>query len=223
MAKITYAPGTSSPGIVARATKQIGDPFKIGYCLYWCLVNVFKVPGLGDFDHDGDADCMDYWRAAKARGTVVEETDAKKLPVGALAIWSGGSHGYGHAAVVVEPGIIASTDLPRRGTIGKVPATEPHRAWGHDLLGYVLVDGNGFTLMRDTPKPPAKPAPVKYQARAAVNVRKSFTTASDVLGVLKPATKITAEKVVTAGNRQWIVHRYQGKRAFSAAEFFTKL
>lgn len=216
-----YAPGLNGPGTIARAESWIGRSFPPGRCLFWCLTEVYKVPGVGDYDRDGDADCHDYWRAAVKRGEVVETTDPKKIPVGAIAIWSSGT--YGHAAVVVAPGVIVSTDLPTRGRIGRVPITEPARRWGHKLLGYVVVDGNGFTLARDRVEPAPEPAPDVYAVDrgVTVNVRnKPSVTTGKVMTTLKPATKITPLKLVVNEGRVWLAFKTKGQWRYAARELF---
>lgn len=216
-----YAPGLSGDGTIARAKARAGHANRIGWCLYHQLVDVFKVPGVGDYDRDGDADCLDYWKAAVKRGKVVEQTDPKKIPAGALLIWSG--H-FGHAATYLGDGKIASTDAPR-GRWGIVSIDYPHKTWGHTLLGYVEVDGNGFTLLRDTKPPAPAPRQLRYQVAAAagVNIRSAPSTSAAKTGALKKGTKVTADKVVVAEGRHWVSRIQAGRRQYMAREYFTKL
>lgn len=204
-----YAPGTSGTGTRNRAKAWIGRAFSPGWCLYWCLVHVFKVPGLGDYDHDGDADAVDYWKAAKKRGRVVETSDPKDIPAGVLISWTGGSHGYGHAAYSLGDGEMVSTDLPTRGKVGRVPIDKARTQWGLKLVGYVLVDGNGFTLSR-TPAPstPTKlPRPVKYLVTAKTGLRghKTPDEHSPTVWLAKYGSTVQAVATNTGGGREWAV------------------
>lgn len=207
MTKTKYAPGLSGTGTIARARAWVGRKFSPGWCLYWCLTQVYKVPGLGDYDHDGAADAEDYWKAAKKRGTVVETSDPKKIPAGALIMWTGGSGDHGHAAVSLGDGQMISTDLPTRGKVGECPIDLPRSRWGHKLVGYVEVDGNGFTLRREPVEPPPAPKPDVYRVTtpAGLNIRSGPSTRSKVLGLAKKGTKVTAVKVVTGDSREWVV------------------
>lgn len=218
--KIKYAPNA----LKARATalSWVGKKFSPGWCLYWCLVYVYKVPGLGDYDHDGDADAVDYWKAAKKRGKVVETTDPKKIPPGALIMWTGGKHG--HAAFSLGDGRMVSTDLPTRGKVGECDIAEAHKRWGHQLVGYVEVDGNGFTLVQpETPAPP-KPKPEVYKVvpKIGLNARSGPSTKSKVLLAVKQGTKITATKIVTGDSRRWVVDASKPARYY-AMEYLTRV
>lgn len=217
MARTIYAPGTSGIGTRARAKEWLGKSFTAGWCLYWCLVHVFKVPGLGDYDHDGAADAEDYWKAAKARGRVVETSDPKDIPPGVLIMWSGGSRDNGHAAYSLGDGEMVSTDLPTRGKVGRVPIARAHDQWGLKLLGYVEVDANGFTLIKPPSEPPAEPKRDVYQvtARSGLKGHKYANINSTVLGVKRFGSKIEALRVVVVGNRHFVVgtdKRYYAKQ-----------
>lgn len=153
---IKYAPNASK----ARQTALgwVGRKYPPGWCLRFQALEIFKVPGVGDFDRDGHADAEDYWKAAITRGEVVRTSDPAKIPAGVMIMWTDpGRNDYGHAAYSLGDGEMVSTDLPNSGRVGRVKISEATRRWGHKLEGYVLVDGNGFTL---APKPKApKPAP----------------------------------------------------------------
>jgi len=196
MARTIYAPGTSGIGTRARAESWLGKAFSPGWCLYWCLVHVFKVPGLGDYDHDGSADAEDYWKAAKARGKVVATSDPKKIPAGVLIMWTGGSRDHGHAAYSLGDGEMVSTDLPTRGKVGRVPIATAHDEWGLTLVGYVLVDGNGFTLTRSNP--------ANWETTTEVNVRNTPSTRSKILRVLEEGHRFEGKDVVSGGGREWV-------------------
>lgn len=218
-ARTIFAPGTSGTGTRPRALAWVGKPFSPGWCLYWCLVHVFKVPGLGDYDHDGDADATDYWKAAKKRGKVVETADPKKIPAGVLICWTGGSRGYGHAAYSLGNGEMVSTDLPTRGKVGRVPIDRARTQWKLKLVGYVLVDGNGFTLTREPVKAPSKTT-TKYETTTDVNLRKTASIRGKTLRVLKKGERIDGLDIVTAGGRDWL-HTINGN--YVAAAYVKKV
>lgn len=152
---IKYAPGATKSRETALA--WVGDKYPAGWCLRFQATKIFKVPGVGDWDRDRAADAEDYWKAAVARGVVVKTSDPAKIPAGVMILWTDpGRNDYGHAAYSLGGGMMVSTDLPTSGRVGKVKISEATRRWGHQLVGYVLVDGNGFTL---TPKPKPTPTP----------------------------------------------------------------
>jgi len=132
---------------VARAKSHIGRRAFSGMCQAF-TVTMFGTGAVGDYDGDGDADAVDGWRKAVARGKVVHASqisDYSKIPAGVALYWSGGSRGYGHAAVSVGGGQMVTTDASAGGVIGQ----RPIRGWwarSHRFLGYVLVEGNGYTL-----------------------------------------------------------------------------
>jgi len=192
-----YAPGTSGIGTRERAKAWIGKRFAPGWCLYWCLTQVFKVPGLGDYDHDGAADAEDYWKAAKKRGKVLETSDPKRIPAGVLIMWTGGRNDHGHAAYSLGDGEMVSTDLPTRGMIGRVPIDMAREKWGLKLVGYVLVDGNGFTLTRSDN--------TTWITTADVNLRNTPSTRSKIIRVLEKGHRFSGVKdIVSGGGRQWV-------------------
>ena len=57
-------------------------------------------------------------------------------PAGALVFWTGGSHGYGHVAISLGNGKIASTDIRRHGQVDVVPLSEIHQRWGLSYAGW---------------------------------------------------------------------------------------
>lgn len=134
-----YAPNSTTA--TDRALASVGKKYPTGWCLRFAATDVLGVPGTTDWDNP-DADCVDFWEAAKTHGTVIETDDPTKIPAGALAIWSGGE--YGHAAFTLEGGEAVGTDFPDLGHIGQFPIADLSEAWGYELLGAVLVDGNGY-------------------------------------------------------------------------------
>lgn len=134
-----YAP--HSRNATDRALAKVGDQYPDGWCLRFAATDVLGVPGTTDWDNP-DADCHDFWDAAKIRGTVIETDKPDKIPAGALAIWSGGE--YGHAAFTLGDGEVVGTSYPVLGRIGRHPIADLSEAWGYQLLGAILVDGNGY-------------------------------------------------------------------------------
>lgn len=225
MAKTLYAPG--APKARQTALSWVGKPFAIGWCLLFQLTRIYKVPGLGDYDHDGDADCLDYWKAAKKRGKVVQApTDPKKLdafidkvPAGALLIWS---VGHGHAGFALGDGEMVGTDLPTRGKVGRHKITLVHERWDKKLEGYVVVDGNGFTLQQPVKKPTAAPVPAVYEVTtpAGLIARQGPSTKSKRLGLAPQGTKLTLVKEVPGDSRRWLV---DAKKHYYSMEYLRRV
>lgn len=134
-----YAPHSTTA--TDRALGWIGKKYPTGWCLRFAATDVLGVPGTTDWTNP-DADCLDFWEAAKAHGEVIETSDPKKIPAGAIAIWSGDP--YGHAAFTLDGDDAVGTDYPDLGHIGRFPIADLGPAWGYELLGAVLVDGNGY-------------------------------------------------------------------------------
>lgn len=213
MAKTIYAPGLSGIGTRARAISWVSDKFSPGWCLYWCLTQVYKVPGLGDYDHDGSADAEDYWKAAVKRGKVVHAKDIKKLdeiPRGVLLMWTGGSGDHGHAAYCDGDGLMVSTDLPTRGRVGRVGINQATVKWGLTFVGYVLLDGNGFTLTREEPvRPPVKLDQVtryKVTANGGLKGRKGPSTSSRQVWLAKMGTTVRVVATTYGNGHQWAIN-----------------
>ncbi|KAA1380526.1 hypothetical protein [Aeromicrobium fastidiosum] len=217
MARTIYAPGLNAGGTRPRALAWVGRRFSPGWCLYWCLTQVFKVPGLGDYDHDGSADAEDYWKAAVARGKAVKSTNWRKFPPGVLLMWTGGRNDHGHAAYCLGNGEMVSTDLPTYGTVGRCSIDLPRRQWGLTLVGYVLVDGNGFTLTRETDdvdqeqddKTVKLPKPVKYTVTkpGGLKGRAGPSDKGKVVWTVKEGHTVVAVAIVTGSSRKWAVNK----------------
>jgi hypothetical protein len=58
-------------------------------------------------------------------------------PAGALMFWATG-HRSGHVALSLGGGLIASTDIRRRGRIDVVESTAPEQIWGARYLGWTV-------------------------------------------------------------------------------------
>lgn len=143
-----YAPRTSTAA-VKWAKSKVGHSIYTGMCQAF-TVTAFGTGGVGDFDGDRDADAVDGWKAATKRVHAKDIKDFTKIPAGVALYWSGGSRGFGHAAVSIGGGQMVTTDRSS-GRVGIAPI----KGWwsgSHHFLGYVLVEGNGHTLT-DPPKP----------------------------------------------------------------------
>lgn len=150
-----------------RALERVGSSYPAGWCLKFCLVELYGIGGIGDWDGDGAADAEDYAKAAKAQGNLHPIDDPKTVPAGALVLYTGGSHDNGHAAYSLGKGEIVSTDLPKNGKVGRVPLTDPVTKWRHQLAGYVLIAPTGEHLV----KAPKKPKATTYRVTARSGLR----------------------------------------------------
>lgn len=75
-----------------------------------CQLNVhdwFNAPSVGDQDNDGDADAVDGWESEPKAYRYTDRNPA----VGVPGSFHGGSKGFGHRALIMEPGHIRSTDM----------------------------------------------------------------------------------------------------------------
>lgn len=76
-----------------------------------------------------------FYRTKKAAGQIHD-----KPRTGAIALWLGGSKGYGHAAVVLghKHGVwhVLSTDILGAGSVRLVPIDKITSAWGQRLVGF---------------------------------------------------------------------------------------
>lgn len=143
-----YAPRTSTAA-VAWAKSKVGQAIYSGMCQAF-TVTAFGTGAVGDYDGDRDADAVDGWKAAKTKVPAAQIDDYTDIPAGVALYWSGGSRGYGHAAVSIGGGRMVTTDFAG-GRVG-IASIEGWWARSHRFLGYVTVEGNGHTLT-DPPKP----------------------------------------------------------------------
>jgi cell wall-associated NlpC family hydrolase len=58
-----------------------------------------------------------------------------KPRVGSLLLWTGGSKGYGHAAVYLGHGKMLSTDIFGAGAMRVGPVSAVHDRWGQHFAG----------------------------------------------------------------------------------------
>ncbi len=176
---------------VRRAKEYVGRRAYTGMCQAF-TVTMFGTGAVGDYDGDGDADAVDGWEKAKARGkvrTASQIHDFKKIPSGVALYWTGGSRGYGHAAVSIGGGKMVTTDAAAGGIVG-IRDIEGWWARSHNFLGYAYQDGNGFVLKRihDHARPKSKPVKVSQRKTTtyvitgkAVNVRQGPSIKTDVV------------------------------------------
>jgi len=159
---------------VKRAKARVGTRLAAaGYCQMFTR-ECYGVPASGDFDGDRDADAVDAWKKARKHGRVVVTNNPRAIPRGAAVYWSGGRNGHGHAAVSLGEGRCVSTDAKGPRTVAVANIDDLTRSWGLNLLGYVLVDGNGWTLYRPAaPAPKAKPSRPRVR-KALAGVRNAL-------------------------------------------------
>jgi hypothetical protein len=76
-------------------------------------------------------DATTQWEQAQRRHP--GDTDP---PAGAPVFWTGGTHGYGHAAISVGGGRIRTIDQQSGGVTSEVPLVEISRDWGLPYAGW---------------------------------------------------------------------------------------
>ena len=116
---------------------------------------------VGDVDGDGDADAVDGWKSEPASAR--HEGD-RNPPRGVPVAWSGGSRGFGHRAVSLGNGRIASTDAGGIGRISIVPLSWVEQQWGMSYLGWSETM-SGVLIEAPTP---ANPKPKKEYSELEV-------------------------------------------------------
>lgn len=208
MATIAYAPYPATQA-VKRAKSYVGQRKFSGMCQAF-TVTMFGTGAVGDYDRDRDADAVDGWKAAVAHGKVVRASsisDYSRIPAGVMLYWSGGSQGYGHAAVSIGGGRMVTTDYSN----GKIGIATIKGWWGrtHTFLGYVLVEGNGHTLT----DPPAykivklsAPKPLWVGASVLLGRRAPVTGAVKV--TRKRGFKVWAHAYADVGGTRWYRTRF---------------
>jgi hypothetical protein len=112
---------------VAYARGEVAMPDKdySGLCLHftsWCY-------GYGGA---GATSAAAFWSSSDHR----LRHSGGRPPAGAVVLWTGGSHGYGHATISAGGGKIYSTDIRRSGRVDLVPLTEIHDRWGLHYVGW---------------------------------------------------------------------------------------
>src|SRR5262245_65028743 len=106
-----------------------------GMCLQWSRTQA----AIGSLYPDAAT----AWKNATNR----HKGDAKP-PRGAMAYWTGGSHGYGHIAVSVGNGKVRSTDAGGSGKVATVDLSWPATHWGLPYAGWAW-DVNETTIPHD--------------------------------------------------------------------------
>jgi hypothetical protein len=145
-----------------RADNLVGGPTphgESGWCLEWCVRTVYNISGPYRWGGNGANWAINYWLAAKKYGRVVETNDPTRIPRGAMTFSKGASK-YGHVFIALGDGLCASTDYPTPRKIGMVRITDLLFGWGHRLLGYIEITGDGVDL-RD-PGPVDRMNPANY-------------------------------------------------------------
>lgn len=213
-----YAPHAADA--VPRALAQVGTSYPAGWCLRWAA-SIFGVPGVGDWDGDSANDAEDFWKAAVARGTVIKTADPEKIPAGSMVMWTGGSHDHGHAAVAIGGGRMVSTDLPRRARIGNVEIDTVRTSWGLTLVGAILVDGNGYGLI----KPAGASTLKKYRVTAESGLRgRTGPSTSHPTVMVAPEGKIlTVKQLVQNGREQWAVSRQKNQDLYFSLAYLERV
>lgn len=128
-----------------------------GWCLEWTVRDVINYQGPCRWAGNGRPWAINFWLAAKKWGRVVETSDPTRIPRGALVFTKGRSV-YGHVFIALGNGYCASTDYPTARKIGKARITDLLAGWGHVLLGYVEITGDGLDLRDSGPVDQLDPA-----------------------------------------------------------------
>ena len=195
-----YAPHAATSR--KRALARVGNSYPAGWCLRWVAREIYGVPGVGDYDGDRAADAEDFWKAAVKRGDVVKTSSPSKIPAGVMVMWTGGRNDHGHAAYSLGDGEMVSTDLPRRGRIGRVRISTVKSSWGLTLVGYIKKDANGYIYRK-----PAKVEPKVYRVVVAggINGRRKPNRSAKIVRVAKKGEKIVAVRLAEGAGMLWAV------------------
>lgn len=187
-----------------RALERVGDSYPAGWCLRFQLSEIFGVPGIGDWDGDGAADAEDYVKAADRAGRLKKAKSAD-IPAGSLVLWTGGRNDHGHAAYALGKGEIVTTDLPRRGEIGRVPIDHIADKWGLKLVGYVTRAVTGEYLSKPESSSSPKPKGTTYviTARSGLRGRSKPSVRSITREIRGYGEHVIGVRIVTAGGMQW--------------------
>jgi hypothetical protein len=107
---------------------------RLGYCL-WTSQELTAQFGV----YHEQPSAQVFYYAKKAKGEIHHQPR-----VGDIALWVGGSHGYGHAAVVtrVKHGVrVMSTDILGGGSVRICPIGLINQRWGQKLVGFYTPPG----------------------------------------------------------------------------------
>lgn len=149
--------------VVNRGLAKVGKTHTPGMCQKE-IRQLFGVPSAGDFDKDGDADAHDAWKAARANGQVVRDTNPKNAPRGSYLYFSGGHNG--HVALGLGGGNCVSTDAGGRGRWAKIGIAAVAKKFGRKYEGYIVITGNGYRVMEAST--PVKTDKARYEVTATV-------------------------------------------------------
>lgn len=144
----------------SRAESKVGlsTPHgESGWCLEWCVQNVYGIPGPWKFAGNGRAWAYNYWLAAKKYGKVVQTSDPSRIPRGAMTFSKGASK-YGHVFIATGDARACGTDYPRNRRIGGFKITDLLVGWRHQLLGYIEITGDGQDLRNPGVIDPLEPS-----------------------------------------------------------------
>lgn len=186
-----------------RALGTVGDEYPAGWCLRFCLSEIYGAPGIGDWDGDRAADAEDYAKAAAKADQLHSIESLDDIPDGALVLWTGGRNDHGHAAVSLGGGEIVSTDLPRSGRVGRVSISEPAERWGLKLAGYVTVAPTGHHLVKKAKTKRA--TPYRVTARSGLRGRTGPSKLTKTRTVRPFGAVIEAVSTATGGGLSWAV------------------
>lgn len=136
-----------------RAESLVGGPTphgEAGWCLEWVVRTVYGYKGDCRYRTSYGKSTSKYWAiyyfySAVFLGKVVKTSDPTRIPRGAMVV-SKGSSKYGHIFISLGDGWCATTDYPRSRKIGRVKVADLLAGWGHRLLGYIEVTGDGVDL-----------------------------------------------------------------------------
>jgi hypothetical protein len=184
----------------------VGKKYPAGWCLRFCLRELYGVPGIGDWDGDRAADAEDYVKASARADQLHKITDPDQVPAGALVLWTGGRNDHGHSAYSLGRGEIVSTDLPTRGKVGRVSIHRPADSWGLKLVGYVTHAVSGEKLTKGTgSKPEPKATRYRVMARTGLIGRQGPSIRARRVAGMPYGSTIDAVKTVKGGGMDWAV------------------
>jgi hypothetical protein len=141
---------------VARAMTYVHKRISIrpGTCDH--MVGVYY--GWG---HTGEYSAYTHWTRIPSKYRHANTS----APVGSLVFWKTRGGGFGHVAIVVAPGLIASTDIKQRGKVDVVSLSTISRYWGNlQYLGWAAPyfghGTNPFRALQPGKAPTTSTAPV---------------------------------------------------------------
>lgn len=117
--------------VVERALAVNGAANTPGMCQAWTR-GIIGVDAVGDVDGDNDADAIDGWLSEPEKYRHYDRNPPGGVPVA----FSGGRNGFGHRAVSIGNGRIASTDAGGTGRIAIVSIAWIETYWGMQYLGW---------------------------------------------------------------------------------------